>query len=839
MADASRPASDVKMDEAKEATREEKNPVPPERERRAFDPTEKYKLPVTRREGFSKQGTSGAVNQLMTNFIRVSRKSDDIIVQYRVDFDPANVTVPQRFRLIRQWAVAQGLAQSDFTFDRSNIIYTGPKGFSILKEAVTWLAELDGAPVTVKVYKVASLDSRNEAEFLQVLVHLNTQLNRFMEHELEMVRIMDTCFDPKKKIDVRGQPIEIWPGFETAIGRYDTPDLLMAIDQRFRIIRKQTAMEVIKDAYSSSKGRGRPDPECQSEGLKAIKGQVVETPYNHIAYKVDAIDWTKTPKDTFETRRKNPTTGVFEASTISYAEYFRNRYNQVVRDLNQPLLIVKPSNKAMRRKRDEMILLIPELCNMTGLTDRMKADFRLMKAVAEHTKLGPEPRRKKVVEFIDALCRHPQIKEQLESWGTRYMPDLVMVKGRTLAAFPIYQGDRKIPDYQRADWLTGIRSSPADKAGPTIGSNWLCLHFNQEQTARNFAKELSNVARPMGQNLGEPRFVDVGGATAQHFLNAAMTHGNAQIALVMAIFPDNAVDRYSAFKHQFCCTAPCITQVMLSKTISEAKSLKSVATKVAMQIIAKIGGLIWKLKFGFQEPTTVIGIDVHRDRQEKKMAVAACASWNRDISAYMNFSDYAEEDDDVHDVVTKLIKQAVEKFKEPNGGQFPAHVMIYRDGVSEGQLPNIVNKEIVKIREMLKTIVSPKPITLTYIMVNKRDVTRFFANPQTSVQGNPEPGTIVDDIVTRPFRFDFFIVSQTVREGTVAPTYYDVLVDDKLMTAELMQTCTYMLCHMYFNWPGTIRVPAPNQYARKHAQMVALNLHKPAADQLFSKMFYL
>ena len=25
----------------------------------------------------------------------------------------------------------------------------------------------------------------------------------------------------------------------------------------------------------------------------------------------------------------------------------------------------------------------------------------------------------------------------------------------------------------------------------------------------------------------------------------------------MAIFPDNAVDRYSAFKHQFCCNAPC------------------------------------------------------------------------------------------------------------------------------------------------------------------------------------------------------------------------------------------------------------------------------------------
>jgi Piwi domain len=50
-------------------------------------------------------------------------------------------------------------------------------------------------------------------------------------------------------------------------------------------------------------------------------------------------------------------------------------------------------------------------------------------------------------------------------------------------------------------------------------------------------------------------------------------------------------------------------------------------------------------------------------------------------------------------------------------------------------------------------------------------------------------------------RYDFYIVSQTVREGTVGPTYYDVLVDDSNMPPEVMQTCTYMLCHMYFNWP--------------------------------------
>ena len=33
-------------------------------------------------------------------------------------------------------------------------------------------------------------------------------------------------------------------------------------------------------------------------------------------------------------------------------------------------------------------------------------------------------------------------------------------------------------------------------------------------------------------------------------------------------------------------------------------------------------------------------------------------------------------------------------------------------------------------------------------------------------------GTVVDDVVTLPERYDFFLVSQSVRQGTVNPTSY-------------------------------------------------------------------
>ena len=50
-------------------------------------------------------------------------------------------------------------------------------------------------------------------------------------------------------------------------------------------------------------------------------------------------------------------------------------------------------------------------------------------------------------------------------------------------------------------------------------------------------------------------------------------------------------------------------------------------------------------------------------------------------------------------------------------------------------------------------------------------------------------------------RFDFFIVSQSVRQGTVNPTCYDVIYDETHMPPNIVQRLTYKLCHLYYNWP--------------------------------------
>lgn len=48
-------------------------------------------------------------------------------------------------------------------------------------------------------------------------------------------------------------------------------------------------------------------------------------------------------------------------------------------------------------------------------------------------------------------------------------------------------------------------------------------------------------------------------------------------------------------------------------------------------------------------------------------------------------------------------------------------------------------------------------------------------------------------------RYDFYIVSQSVREGTVTPTHYNVIYDTVRLQPDVVQRLTYQLCHMYYN----------------------------------------
>lgn len=93
---------------------------------------------------------------------------------------------------------------------------------------------------------------------------------------------------------------------------------------------------------------------------------------------------------------------------------------------------------------------------------------------------------------------------------------------------------------------------------------------------------------------------------------------------------------------------------------------------------------------------------------------------------------------------------------------------------------------------------------------------------------NPPPGTLISDTVTDGDR-DFYIVSQKTDKGIATPTHYYVLENDlansndpssnKQVMMAIQHLC-YKQCYMYFNWLGSIKVPAPVQYAHKLSNLV-------------------
>lgn len=123
---------------------------------------------------------------------------------------------------------------------------------------------------------------------------------------------------------------------------------------------------------------------------------------------------------------------------------------------------------------------------------------------------------------------------------------------------------------------------------------------------------------------------------------------------------------------------------------------------------------------------------------------------------------------------------------------------------------------------------------MAFIMVNKRVNTRIFYN-----KSNPPCGTVVDSVITSSARNDFFIVSQHVQQGTVTPTLYTVIYNSLDLHEIMIQQITYKLTHMYYNWSGTIRVPAPCQYAHKLAYLVSVYINQEPHNDIKDLLYYL
>jgi aubergine-like protein len=87
-------------------------------------------------------------------------------------------------------------------------------------------------------------------------------------------------------------------------------------------------------------------------------------------------------------------------------------------------------------------------------------------------------------------------------------------------------------------------------------------------------------------------------------------------------------------------------------------------------------------------------------------------------------------------------------------------------------------------------------------------------------------------------RYDFYMIAQCARQGTVSPVSYNVLYDTQGLAPDKIQRLTFKLCHMYFNWSGTVTVPAPCQYAHKLAYLTGVALQGSSSSETLSHLLH-
>ncbi|GIY63117.1 hypothetical protein CDAR_492341 [Caerostris darwini] len=263
-----------------------------------------------------------------------------------------------------------------------------------------------------------------------------------------------------------------------------------------------------------------------------------------------------------------------------------------------------------------------------------------------------------------------------------------------------------------------------------------------------------------------------------------------------------------------------VTQCVKGVNVVDRGQNASFVSNLCLKLNAKMGGinnsLMPQAVYRFREiPVIIIGIDVNHSIDVDSYSLAAAVG-----SVDEHFSRYsvtlkAQQNEKRNKKTLEVIREMNVMVRKllmafyRNLRLKPKKIIVYRDGVSEGQFADVQEREIKKIREACTSLEAGYEPGITYIVVQKRHHVRFL--PERG--GQNDPGTVVDSQVTHPLNFDFYLYSHFGMKGTSRPSYYTVLADDNNFSFDGLEKLTYSLCHTYVRCTKSISLPAPVQYA--------------------------
>uniref|UniRef100_A0A9J7YR26 Piwi-like protein 2 n=1 Tax=Cyprinus carpio carpio TaxID=630221 RepID=A0A9J7YR26_CYPCA len=765
----------------------------------------------TVKEPLQKIGTKGSPVSIGSNYIPICCKNEAVF-QYHVTFTPNVESVGMRFGMMKEHRPTTGEVVA---FDGS-ILYL-PKR---LEEVVHLKAErkTDNQEIDIKIQLTKILPPSSDL----CIPFYNVVLRRVMKL-LGLKLVGRNHYDPNAVVILGKHRLQVWPGYSTSIKHTDG-GLYLIVDVSHKVLRNDSVLDVMNLIYQGSR------ESFQDECTKEFVGSIVITRYNNRTYRIDDIEWSKSPKDTFT---------LADGTVTTFVDYYRKNYGITIKELDQPLLIHRPKERSKPGGKviTGEILLLPELSFMTGIPEKMRKDFRAMKDLTMHINVGAEQHTQSLKQLLHNINSNNEAVSELARWGLSISQEILVTQGRTLPSETICLHSASFVTSPSVDWSREVVRDPSIS---TVPLNCWAVFYPRRATdqAEELVTTFTRVAGPMGIRIERPIRVELRDDRTETFIKSIHSQltSEPRVQLVVCIMTGNRDDLYSAIKKLCCIQSPVPSQAINVRTISQPQKLRSIAQKILLQINCKLGGELWTVNVPLKY-LMVIGVDVHHDVSKKSRSVMGfVASLNSMLTKWYSRVTFQMPHEEIINGFRVCLLAALQKYYEVNHA-FPEKIVIYRDGVSDGQLKTVELYEIPQVLKCFETIPNYEP-KLAFIVVQKRISTTLYSYGSHHF-GTPSPGTVLDHTVTNRDWVDFYLMAHSIRQGCGLPTHYIAVYNTANLTPDHLQRLTFKMCHLYWNWPGTIRVPAPCKYAHKLAFLSGQYLHSEPAIQLSEKLFFL
>ena len=694
-------------------------------------------------------------------------------------------------------------------------------GMNEVKDAKTFTSKLyrDGPTE----YTIEIQPKANERTINQNDIHKDPLSKQFIEllirdilhgnPNLEFYRGLFVLKSEKKIIQSKYGSVNFYPGYTTSFMETEGGNYLN-VTLKNKILSTETVLEYLEEyKYNDKKNHQKIKDN--------LIGRSFKVSYAKKNYIIDDIEFDRNP---------NNTTFTYNGKTLSLKEYYKQKYSIDIKNLSQPLLLVKREGP---QKQEVKLYFIPELCHLAGLDDEFLKDREFMKKLADYTKLTPQDRIKKTNEFLSLLV------EEKKSGNKLSAKEKSLQYGIEIKAL-----EQKHKAYIMKDTvLVGAKNkiiSSKDKIFDVLSkkamTKWICLYRKSNyDDAEYLYNSLSKASTGYKLTISEPEWVEMGDRdNVDNWIDTANDYMKGNEFQFAVFLLDRNDFFYTKLKKASLCTNGYVSQVI--KISSLKKNALSVCSKILLQINAKLSGVSYMAKLDDdikKRKLMIVGVDSSHIKG-KRTGVAMVATINTSFTNFYNKEQIFEEEKNEQFLfcVGAFIKEAIAQYSKLNDNKLPGGVIIYRQGVSLQQ-KDYLTKEALGIKE----VCDENKILYEYILVNTKTTYKFFESKKNSYV-NPDAGLLVLNGVTNRNFFEFYIQPQQVTGGSATPSCFTVTYGN-LGFPEILPKLTFDLCHLYSNWQGTVRVPHVLKSAEKLSKMTAKYTRQEMNEKLKTGQAYL